>query len=215
MLSKGKRRQILLCSLSPLLITATALAQAMPGGSMQQPMQQPNLPGQQQPMPNLGIPPNASSPDPRVLYEQGFAAKALQSDAAAVQLGQLAQQKSQSDDVKQVGNQIAQDDTQLKEKLLEPVAKQLGVKEPEGLPKKDKELVAKLESLSGPQFDEECIKAMAKDQKQDLKEYKTEAETATDENVQLAAKEGSKLAAQHLELIQQVAQNHNVTLDAK
>ena len=220
MLSKGKRRQILLCSLSPLLTTAIAIAQAMPGGSMQQPnmpgqQQQTSMPGQQPTMPTLGTPPNGSSTDPQVMYEQGFAAKALQSDAAAVQLGQLAQQKSQSEDVKQVGNKIVQDDTLLRENLLKPVAKQLGVTEPEKLPKKDKELIAKLEALSGPEFDEEFIKTMGQNQKLDLKQYKTEADTATDVNVQLAAKEGSKLAAQHLELIQQIAQNHNVALDAK
>jgi putative membrane protein len=220
MLSNRKCRQLLLSSLSPLLVVATAIAQSAPGGagSMQQPgsMQQQTMPGQQQSTSTMGLPsPNGTSPNPQVLDEQDFARKALQSDAAELQLSQLAQEKSQSDDVKQYGNRIAQDDTQLREKLLKPVATQLGIKEPDKLSKKDKELVAKLESLSGPQFDEEYIKAMAKDHRQDLKDYKSEAQVAPDPNVRTVAEQGSKLISQHLELIQQIAQNHNVALDSK
>ena len=93
--------------------------------------------------------------------------------------------------------------------------KQLGVKEPSGLSKKDKQLVASLEQLSGPQFDQEYIKAMVKDHKQDLKEFESEAKMSQDPNVKKAAEEGTNVISQHLQLIEQIAQSHNVAVDSK
>jgi len=136
--------------------------------------------------------------------DQAFVRKALEGGAAEVQLGQLAQQKSQSEDVKQVGQRMVQDHTQLGDQM-KPIAQQLGVKEPKELSKKDKQLMAKLESLSGPQFDETYIQAMVKDHQQDLKEFKSEAQTTQDPNVKPAAQQGADVISQHLEMIQQIA----------
>jgi len=77
------------------------------------------------------------------------------------------------------------------DQLMKPIAKQLGVKEPKEPSKKDKQLIAKLEGLSGPQFDEEYIKAMVKDHQQDLREFKDAAKMAQDPNVKQAAQQGA------------------------
>jgi putative membrane protein len=151
----------------------------------------------------------------QAIDDQDFVRKALQGAAAEVQLGQLAEQKSQSSDIKQFGQKMVQDHSQLGDQVMKPLAKQLGVKEPNGLSKKDKQLVASLEGLSGPQFDQEYIKAMVKDHKQDLKEFKDEAQMSQDPNVKKAAQVGSNVISQHLELIQQIAQTHNVPIDSK
>jgi putative membrane protein len=98
---------------------------------------------------------------------------------------------------------------------MKPVAKQLGVKEPNGLSKKDKQLVASLEQLSGPQFDQEYIKAMVKDHKQDLKEFESEAKMTQDPNVKKAAEEGTTVISQHLQMIEQIAQSHSVAVAGK
>jgi len=148
------------------------------------------------------------------MADQSFVKKALEGGAAEVQLGQLAQQKSQSDDVKQFGQKMVQDHTQLGDQM-KPIAQQLGVKEPKGPSKKDKELYAKLEALSGPQFDEAYIQAMVKDHKQDLKEFKDAAQTAQNPNVKQAAQQGAGVISQHLQMIQQIAQTHNVATDGK
>ncbi len=149
--------------------------------------------------------------DQQAMMDQAFVRKALEGGAAEVQLGQLAQQKSQSDDVKQFGQKMVEDHTQLGEQM-KPVAQQLGVKEPKGPSKKDKELVAKLEGLSGQQFDEAYIQAMVKDHKQDLKEFKNAAQTTQNPNVKQVAQQGVGVISQHLQMIQQIAQNHNVTI---
>jgi putative membrane protein len=210
MISKRMCSWILLCSASALLASMTAIAQTQPGGAGQQP----NMPSQQPTSPGMGSPGMDTSGNQQALADQSFVRKALEGGTTEVQLGQLAQQKSQSDDVKQFGQKMVEDHTQLCDQM-KPIAKQLGVKEPKGPSKKDKELIAKLEGLSGQQFDEEYIKAMLKDHKQDLKEFTDEAKMAQDPNIKQAAQQGAGVISQHLQLIEQIAQNHNVATEGK
>jgi putative membrane protein len=218
MKSKKLHSGILLCSASTLLASVIVVAQNQPGMAGQQQPNQPGMGGQQQPSQQplgsgMGAPPkmDTGSADPQVMADQAFVRKALEGGAAEVQLGQLAQQKSQSDDVKQFGQKMVEDHTQLGEQM-KPVAQQLGVKEPKGPSKKDKELAAKLEGLSGQQFDEAYIQAMVKDHKQDLKEFKFAAQTTQNPNVKQVAQQGVGVISQHLQMIQQIAQSHNVAI---
>ena len=150
----------------------------------------------------------------QLLVDQAFVRKALEGGTAEIQLGQLAEQKSQSEDVKQFGEKMVDDHTQLGNQM-KPIAKQLGVKEPDGPSKKDKQLLAKLDGLSGPQFDEAYIQAMLKDYKQDLRDFKDEAQATQNPNVKQAAQQGAGVISQHLQMIQQIAQSHNVPIDRK
>ncbi|MGO9437859.1 MAG: DUF4142 domain-containing protein [Terracidiphilus sp.] len=206
-----KSRKILLCSATLLLTSAVVFAQN-PGGAPQQP----NMPSQQpQSSPGMGTPESSpgTAPTGQNFSDQAFVAKALAGGDAEVQLGQLAEQKSQSDDVKQFAQKMVSDHTQMGDKWFKPVAKQLGVSEPKGPDKKDKKLIAKLETLSGPQFDTEYIQAMEKNHKQDLKEFNEEAQSTQDPNVKQVAQQGATIIQQHLQLIEQVAKNHNVDVD--
>jgi putative membrane protein len=218
MITNRMSSRILLCSVAPFLATVMAVAQNQSGGGGGG--QQSNMPSQQpmssQPGSPGGIAPAADSGmgNQQAMVDQMFVKKALEGGASEVQLGQLAQQKSQSDDVKQFGQKMVQDHTQLGDQM-KPVAQQLGVKEPKGPSKKDKELMAKLEALSGPQFDEVYIQAMLKDHKQDLKDFTDEAQTAQNPNVKQVAQQGAGVITQHLQMIQQIAQAHNISADGK
>jgi putative membrane protein len=211
---KRMSKRVLVLSATVLLGGLTAVAQST-GGQPQQPMGAPGVPGANpNGMPGAGLPgADGSATTSQQVSDQAFVAKALQGGDAEVQLGQLAQQKSQSDDVKQFGQKMVQDHTQLGEQM-KPIAKKLGVSEPKGPSKKDKKLMATLQGLSGAQFDQEYIKAMVKDHQQDLKEFKDEAQMSQDPNVQQAATMGSKVIAQHLQMIEQIAQAHNVAFEA-
>lgn len=201
--ASGAALAVLACGLA----AAPMLAQSHPGGMpAQSPAQPSTIPGSQGQDPGLL--------NQQAVNDQQFLRKALEGGAAEVQLGQLAQQKSQSDDVKQFAQKMVDDHSQL-DKQIEPIAKQLGVAEPNGLSKKDKQLLEKLEALSGAQFDEEYIRAMVKDHKEDLREFKDEAQMTQDVNVKRAAMEGSTLISEHLQHIQQIAQSHNVEADRK
>lgn len=194
-----------------------ALAQA-PGSP-----QQPSMPGQQQTptSPGAGMPGTGSgaypstAPTGQDFSERAFVTKALEGGEAEVQLGQLAEQKSQSNDVKQFAQKMVSDHSQMGDKWLKPVAQQLGVSQPKGPSKKDKKEIARLEGLSGEDFDREYILMMVKDHRQDLKDFKDEAQAAQDPSVKQVAEQGSNVIAQHLQLIEQIAKNHNISVDSK
>lgn len=213
MITKKIGTKILLSCGVALLAGVTAFAQAPGslGGS------QPNMPSN----PNTNTTPGAapmpgadnSAATPQQFSDHAFVSKALEGGAAEVQLGQLAAQKSQSPDVKQFGQKMVQDHTQLGEQMKQ-VAKAMGVSEPKGPSKKDKQLMAKLQGLSGDQFDQEYIKAMVKDHKQDLKDFKDEAQMTQDPNLKQVTTTGENVITQHLQMIEQIAQAHNVTTQA-
>ncbi|WP_263418600.1 DUF4142 domain-containing protein [Terriglobus albidus] len=196
--------------MSTLLASTIAIGQNQPGASGQQ---QPNMPNQQ-PMNSGGMGPDANSMNQQATTDKDFVKKALEGGTAEVELGQLAQQKSQSEDVRQFGQKMVDDHTQLGDQI-KPIAQQMGVKEPKEPSKKDKQLIARLGALSGSQFDEAYIQAMVKDHKQDLKEFKDEAQLTQDPNVKQVARQGTGVISQHLRLIEQIAQNHNVAVDGK
>lgn len=219
MIAKQISTRFCLCSATVLLASAGLFAQ-MPQGGGQQPSQQPSMPGQpsQQPAsPGMGTPETnqGTALTAQDYGERAFVTKALEGSQAEVQLGQLAQQKSQSDDVKQFAQKMVTDHTQMNDKWFKPMARQLGVSEPKGPSKKDQKTMAKLEGLSGSQFDTEYIAMMLKDHQKDLKEFNDEAKVAQNPNVRHVAEQGSTVIAQHLQLIEQVAKNHNVSGESK
>ena len=101
-------KRMMLASAAVLLAGITAVAQAPSGGG------QPSTPNTQ-PMPSTGpsmAGADNSAPTAQRFSDQAFVKKALEGGDAEVQLGQLAQQKSQSPDVKQFGQKMVQDHTQ-------------------------------------------------------------------------------------------------------
>jgi len=195
------------------LAGAVAVAQMPPGGGQQpgagqQMPQQPTLPGSQ----NRGAypGPGATAQD---FGEKTFVSKGLEGDQSAIQMGDLAQQKSQSADVKQLAQKLVNDHTQMDDKWFKPLANQLGVSVPKGPSKKDRKTAEKMEALSGPDFDAQYLTAMMKDNQKDLKEFQDEAKSAQDHNVKLVAQQGADLISQHLQLVEQVARNHNVPVE--
>ncbi len=210
MISDGFRNKLLMFSGMVLLTGATVFAQVQPGGGGQ--------PGGQQPTPNS---PTAGSPEgnmpsamgenstAQTMDDKAFVKEALQGGMAEVQLGQLAAQKASSPDVKQFGQKMVDDHTKLGDQMG-MVAQQVGVKPPKDLAKKDKQLLAKLQGLSGEEFDKAYIAAMVKDHKKDEGAFKSEAQMAQIPAVKQAAAQGAPVIASHLQMIQQIAQAHSV-----
>lgn len=210
--------RILLSSATALLMGVAVCAQAPPGGGGgggQQPGMGGQQPQQQPTNPSAGYPGNTpgTAPTAQDYGEQAFVTKALEGGDAEVQLGQLAMQKSQSDDVKQFAQKMVSEHSQMGDKWFKPVAKQLGASEPKGPSKKDKKEIARLQGLSGAEFDNEYIKMMVKDHKQDLKDFESEVQAAQDPAVKQVAQQGAKVISQHLQLAEQLAKNHNVPVE--
>ena len=106
--------------------------------------------------------------------DQKFLKKAVEGDMAEVQMGKLAQQNGQSEDVKQFGQMLEQDHGQHLQQAQQQ-AQQMGVTPPSGPNAKQKAMHARLSKEHGARFDKQFAKAMVKDHKQDIAEYKKEA----------------------------------------
>ncbi len=145
------------------------------------------------------------------MSDKNFVKKAMEGSNAEIQLGQLAQQKAQSEDVKQFAQKMVDDHTKLNEQM-QPVAQQLGIQPNDDVPAKEKMLKTKLQGMQGQDFDKAYIKAMAKDHKMDLKEFQKEAQNGKNPQVKEAASQGEQVIEGHLQMIEQIAQSHGVNV---
>lgn len=164
-------------------------------------------------LPGKGV----AGPDHNVQHsfaDQAFVKLVLERAAAEEQLGQLAQEKSQSPDVKDLGQKLIENRAAL-DVQFKTLAHDLEVTPPKGPNKKDSQLIARLTGLSGPQFDEEFLKAVAKSNHDDAKNFEAEAQNAQDPNLLRAAQEDAPVFSKYSQAIEDGAKAHNVALDAK
>jgi len=204
MISQRLSQRLIVFSGAFLLTGATAFAQMNPGGGA--PASNPNGNPGVNSIDNMQAQQAAAS---GAMQDKAFVRKALEGGMAEVQMGQIAAEKGSSDDVKQFGQKMVTDHTQLGDQMKQ-VAQQIGVTPPAGLSKKDKEEVAKLQTLSGTEFDNAYIMAMVKDHKKDAEDFKSEAQQTQNPTVKQAADQGSQVIDQHLDMIEKIAQSHNV-----
>jgi putative membrane protein len=199
-------RQSTEISFAAVLLLAGAAAFA------QQPQQQ--QPAQQQPTPSQTnsslASPDSSAPSTPNFADVSFVEDTLKNNDAQVQMSQLAQQKASSGDVKEFSQRMIQIHTQLNQQLV-PLAKQLDVSQNQKPSKQQKKEIAQLEQLSGPEFDTAYLQAMAKEQEHSLKQFKGE-ESAQNPMIQKAAKMDEPVLTQHYQILQKIAQSHNVTI---
>jgi putative membrane protein len=108
--------------------------------------------------------------------DQTFLNDAVQGDLAEINMGKLAQQKGQSQGVKNFGQMLEQDHSQHLQKAKQ-TAEQMGVTPPSEPNAKQKKMYDHLSSLSGPQFDRQFAQEMVTDHKEDIGKYQKEAKS--------------------------------------
>ncbi len=108
--------------------------------------------------------------------EQTFLKDAIEGDLAEVKMGQLAQQKAQSQDTKQFGQMLEQDHGQHLQKAKD-MAQQMGLTPPTEPNSHQKKMYDQLSSLSGAQFDKKFAQEMVSDHKKDISKYEKEAKS--------------------------------------
>ncbi len=126
-----------------------------------------------------------------------------------MQLGQLAAQKGNSDEVKKFGQKMVDDHTALNEQM-KPFAESAGLKPPMKLDKKDQAEYDKLNGLSGDAFDKEYIGFMVKDHHADLREFRKEEMTTTDASLKDAVVKGESVIKEHTELADKLAKQMGI-----
>ena len=108
--------------------------------------------------------------------DQQFIKEAIQGNLAEQKLGQLAQQKGQSEAVRSYGNSLQKDHATANREAMK-AAQSLGVNAPTQPTEKQESAYNNLSKLSGEKFDDAFVKAMVKDHRQDIKEYEKAAKS--------------------------------------
>ena len=133
--------------------------------------------------------------------DQEFMMAAAQGGMLEVKLGDLAAQKGTRDDVKNFGQKMVTDHTQINNDM-KALAGQKGVGLPDGLDAKHQAMYDKLAALSGPDFDKEYIASMIKAHKKDLKSFKKESADTQDADIKSALDKAIPVVEMHLNMIE-------------
>jgi putative membrane protein len=110
---------------------------------------------------------------------QKFIMDAIQGNLAEVQMGQLAQQNGQSEDVKSYGKMLVTDHSAANDKAMS-VAKEIGVTPPTEPSAKQKAMHDKMAKMTGANFDKAFAKDMVADHKKDIAAFQKEAKKKND-----------------------------------
>ena len=103
-----------------------------------------------------------------------FIKEAIQGNLAEVKVGQLAQEKGASQGVKDFGAALVKDHGSANQNATQ-AAQQMNVTPPAKPNMMQTHVYDKLAKLSGEQFDQQFIKAMLKDHKEDVAKYQRES----------------------------------------
>ena len=103
-----------------------------------------------------------------------FIKKAIEGNYAEVEMGKLAQQNGQNENVKQFGQMLSDDHSAANQKAID-AAKTMGVTPPDGPNAKQKADYEKMSKMSGAKFDRDFATHMIADHEKDIAEYKKEA----------------------------------------
>jgi putative membrane protein len=128
-----------------------------------------------------------------------FIAEAARGNEAEIELGQLAQQKAQSPEVKSLAQRLVTDHTRANQQLKQ-LAQKEGVSVPTGLDKDQKDLRARLEKLNGAAFDRAFVDAQVKDHQKDVKFYQDEGSRLQDPQLKSFAQQTLPVLQEHLQM---------------
>jgi len=133
--------------------------------------------------------------------DKAFVQKAAIGGMAEVQMGQLAQQKAGSDQVKQFGSRMVDDHSKANDELKQ-VATSKGLTLPTDLDSKHKSKMQKLEKLSGAQFDRAYMDDMVADHKEDVSDFQKQAKSGGDADIKGFASKTLPTLQEHLSMAQ-------------
>jgi putative membrane protein len=102
---------------------------------------------------------------------QAFLKKAIEGNFAEVEMGKLARQNGQNDNVKKFGQTLIDDHSAANQKAMD-AARSMGMTPPDGPNAKQKADYNKMSKMSGAQFDRDFATHMVMDHEKDIAEYK-------------------------------------------
>jgi putative membrane protein len=140
-----------------------------------------------------------------------FAVAAADGGQLEVQLGQLALKNSSNTEIKKFGQSMIDDHSRANEEL-KALARQKGITLPIALSDKNQKDYEDLAKKTGLEFDKAYCEFMVKDHKEDIDEFKKEAEKGTDPEIKAWAQGKIATLEHHLMMAENT---HNVVKDTK
>ena len=138
--------------------------------------------------------------------DRQFLNQAASGDKAEIELGQLAQQKAQNDQVKMVGQHLVTDHQKSLDQA-QKLADKKGISLNPTLAPSDQQTKAKLEKVSGAEFDREFVRHEVRDHRKDIAEYQQEARNGQDGDVKQFAEQSVPTLQSHLQMSQSAEQS--------
>lgn len=135
--------------------------------------------------------------------DQKFVKEAAQGGMAEVMLGQMASKKATVDSVKQFGQMMVKDHTKANNQLKQ-LTTEKGVRLPTDVAPEHKALAARLEKLSGSEFDRAYMKEMVEDHEKDVKAFEKQVDSGRDADVKAWASKTLPTLQMHLKTAKDV-----------
>jgi putative membrane protein len=136
--------------------------------------------------------------------DKTFATKAASGGMAEVQVGRLAAQNAGSPAVREFGQKMATDHTQANQALQE-IARQQQLTLPTAPASADQATEERLRAMKGNAFDTAYMKDMVQDHRQDVADFRKEAESGTDPALKAFAQKYLPALEQHLKMAETAA----------
>lgn len=130
--------------------------------------------------------------------DENFVRLAAEGSMAQVKLGELAEQKGQSEEVKGFAKRMVEDHAKTTGELKELGARE-GINLPTDTSSKHAEVYERLSKLSGPEFDRAYAQDVVKDHEKDIAEFKRGVSTAQKPALKQFAQQTLPMLESHLE----------------
>lgn len=143
--------------------------------------------------------------------DQQFLKQAIETNYAEIEMGKLAEQKGQTEDVKSFGRTLATDHEQANTKAI-ALAGQLGIQPPSGPSKEQQKELQSLQQKSGEQFDKSFVKHEVKDHKKTISRF--QKQTKGNDQVAQYAQETLPVLKKHEEMATSIKSGKGMPADA-
>ncbi len=147
--------------------------------------------------------------DTQLMKDKMFVHKIALGGFAESRIGQLAAQKASNEEVKKLGQKLADDHAAL-DNEMKSAQDELGVRSPTKMSKEDQEEFDKLSTLTGADFDKEYLAYTLKSHRRDMHEFREEVAHTNDPQIKDGIAAVSPTIAGHLYLVNKLALENGV-----
>ena len=148
-------------------------------------------------------PATAQADNDTAKQDKDFVEAAAQGGLLEVKLGELAQQRAQSEDVKKFGQRMVDDHSKLNDQLSQ-YASQHGIALPDKPDKKGQTEYDMLSKLSGAQFDKRYMALVETEHKSDIDAFQKQAKSAKDPQLAAIVSSAIPTLTEHYAMAKQV-----------